>query len=82
MERRLPAHPLIELIRREEVVQGRLGAFVWIEVLLRIGRPRAEVIGGGVVGSPRYSRMRWTEPTSVTKAMIRTTAGAEERKTS
>ena len=38
MERRLPAYPLIELILGQGVVQGRVGAFAWIEGLLPVRR--------------------------------------------
>lgn len=41
------------------------------------GGPRADATGGGAVGSSRCSRMRWTEPGSVTKTML--SGGAPHR---
>ncbi len=58
VERRLPAHPLIELILGQGVVQGRVGAFAWIEVLLPVRRGAGRGDRGWRCGSPRYSRMR------------------------
>ena len=69
MERRLPAHALIELV--QGFTQGERIAFARIEILLPGGLPAAGAMCGAFVGSPRYERMRVIDPLSVTKAISR-----------